>query len=166
MDVTPTPRTCSSDMRRFRAVSRSASLTSPGSLINVPVPRQKDSMNALQKLIRERMRELNMTFDDVGKRGGLSRTTVSTIVMKDSPRGTPRHDTLVKLARGLDLPVDVLRQAAAESAGYILEDVTTSLKGATTLRIIAAAHEKLEERDREFLAKVAEDLVRARTKDE
>lgn len=119
-------------------------------------------MNALQKLIRERMHELNLTFEDVGRKGGLSRTTVNTIAMKDSPRSTPRHETLVKLARGLDLPVDVLRQAAAESAGYILEEVPTSLEGAKTLRVIAAAHERLAPADREFLAKVAEDLVRAR----
>lgn len=121
-------------------------------------------MNALQKLIRERMHELNLTFEDVGKKGGLSRTTVNTIAMKDEPRSTPRHETLVKLARGLDLPVSVLRQAAAESAGYFIEDISTSLKGAKTLQVIAAAHDQLDETDREFLAKVAEDLVRARVK--
>jgi transcriptional regulator with XRE-family HTH domain len=100
--------------------------------------------NALQRIIRERMNEMGWTFEDVEKRGGPSHSTLYSILSRKAFRIAPRNETLVKLARGLDLPLDVLRAAAGQAAGYELEGVPTTLDSAKGLRMIAATFDKLD----------------------
>lgn len=117
-------------------------------------------MNALQRLIRSRMAELDLTFRDIGTRGGLPWTTVSALANKTEHRQAPRRGTLEKLAKGLDLPLDVVRAAAAESAGFSLQEIPlgsqiTSLAAAEDVRIVAAVMGELSASDRAKLRRLA-----------
>lgn len=135
------------------------------------MPREKNSptgsetrravtMNALQRLIRTRMTEQNMTFRDVGTRGGLAWTTVSTLAGKKIHKQVPRRGTLEKLAKGLDVPLDVVYTAAVEAAGLSLQEVPlgsniNDLGAAEDLRIIAAVVGELSAADRAKLRRLA-----------
>ena len=106
---------------------------------SLPAPR-----NPLQRLIRERMNEMAWSFEDVAKRGGPSHSTLYSLLARPEFRVAPRNETMTKLARGLDLPLDVIRAAAGQSAGYELESVPTTLESAKGLRMVAATFEKLD----------------------
>jgi hypothetical protein len=74
-------------------------------------------MNPLQRLIRQRLEDQGWSYGDVAKRGGLPRSTVYTLATTRNLARPPRPATLNGLAWGLDLPVSVVRSAAAESTG-------------------------------------------------
>lgn len=112
-------------------------------------------MNALQRLIRKRMADLDYTFRDVAAKGGLSFSTVSTLANKDVHRQIPRMATLEKLAKGLDVPLDVLRAAAVEAAGFRLQEITVPIDGADDARIVMAAMSKMSAADREKMRRLA-----------
>jgi transcriptional regulator with XRE-family HTH domain len=113
-------------------------------------------MNALQRLIKSRMAELDLTFPEVERRGGPPQNTVWALVQKKVHKQPPRRATLEKLAKGLDLPLDVVRAAAAEAAGYRLEEVTTTLEAAEDVRIVAQAMGQLDAQDRAKLRMLAQ----------
>jgi hypothetical protein len=73
--------------------------------------------NPLQRLIRQRLDERGWSYGDVAKRGGLARSTVYTLATTRNLGRPPRPVTLNGLAWGLDLPVSVVRSAAAASTG-------------------------------------------------
>ena len=73
--------------------------------------------NPLQRLIRQRLDERGWSYGDVAKRGGLPRSTVYTLATNRNLARPPRPVTLNGLAWGLDLPVSVVRSAAAASTG-------------------------------------------------
>jgi hypothetical protein len=73
--------------------------------------------NPLQRLIRQRLDEQGWSYGDVAKRGGLPRSTVYTLATNRNLARPPRPVTLNGLAWGLDLPVSVVRAAAAASTG-------------------------------------------------
>jgi hypothetical protein len=79
----------------------------------VPVP----DGNPLQRLIRQRLDERDWSYGDVARRGGLPRSTVYTLATTRNLARPPRPVTLNGLAWGLDLPVSVVRSAAAASTG-------------------------------------------------
>jgi transcriptional regulator with XRE-family HTH domain len=112
-------------------------------------------MNALQRLIRTRMAELDMSFRDVAAKGGLPFGTVSALANKTVHRQVPRRATLEKLAKGLDLPLDLVRAKAAESAGYRLEETVTTLEAAEDIRVVAAAMTEMTPADRAKLRRLA-----------
>lgn len=72
--------------------------------------------NALQRLIAEHLADTHESIAEVAVRGGLSRQTVSALAHRNGPRSMPRPDTLDKLARGLGVSPEVVRQAAHEAA--------------------------------------------------
>jgi transcriptional regulator with XRE-family HTH domain len=90
------------------------------------------------------MAELGLTYEDVEKRGGPSHSTLHSLMSRSGFRRAPANATLQKLARGVDLPLDILRAAAAQAAGYELESVPTTLDSAKGLRMIAATFDKLD----------------------
>src|SRR5260370_4910853 len=77
-------------------------------------------MNPLQRLIRSRMLEMRCSYGDIARRGGLPRSTVHYVATHNHPARLPHPATLERLAVGLDLPVGVLRAAAASAAGPAL----------------------------------------------
>jgi len=88
----------------------------------VPGERPGDSapervINPLQRLIQQRLRDRGCSYGEVARRGGLPRSTVYTLATTRNLVRPPRPATIDALARGLDVPVSVVRTAAAESTG-------------------------------------------------
>jgi len=78
-------------------------------------------MNALQELIQTRMRELNRSYGEIARRGGLPRSTVHHLASNHRPVRVPNPRTLERLAVGLEVPEHVVRAAAAMAAGFVLD---------------------------------------------
>src|SRR5438445_11120993 len=74
-------------------------------------------INPLQRLIQQRLRERGWSYGEVARRGGLPRSTVYTLAATKNLARPPRPATLDGLAKGLEVPVSVVRAAAAESTG-------------------------------------------------
>jgi transcriptional regulator with XRE-family HTH domain len=74
-------------------------------------------MNALQQLIRRQMTDNNWSYGDISRRGGLPRSTVHNLATVEQLTRTPLPATLERLAKGLGLPLDAVRKAAASAAG-------------------------------------------------
>lgn len=113
-------------------------------------------MNSLQRLIRKRMSDLDLTFREVATRGGLPYSTISTMANKTEHRQVPRLSTLEKLAKGLDVPVEVVRAAAVDAAGFRMEEISVPIDTAGEVRIIAAIAGQLSNADRAKLLRLAE----------
>lgn len=69
----------------------------------------------LQSLILDRKAEKGWAYADIAKRGKMSRATVYKLATQQLD-GLPRQATISALARGLGLPVQVVRDAAIRSA--------------------------------------------------
>jgi transcriptional regulator with XRE-family HTH domain len=108
------------------------------------VPEQ--AINPLQRLIRERLRDRGWSYGVVARRGGLPRSTVYTLATTRNLARPPRPATIDGLARGLDVPVSVVRTAAAESTGLHYYDEP------------AAGHEDPDDRERELLIASIDEL--------
>jgi len=72
--------------------------------------------NPLADLVAAHCERTGDTMAAIASRGGISRQTLSGLVHRSGPKAFPRHRTLVALAKGLDLPLETVRQLAAESA--------------------------------------------------
>jgi hypothetical protein len=77
--------------------------------------------DALQRLICDRMRELHYSYGDVARLGRLPRSTVHHLATHGRSGRLPHPATLERLAAGLNLPLSVVRAAAASSPGLILD---------------------------------------------
>jgi len=77
----------------------------------------EDTLNPLQRLIRQRLRERGWSYGEVARRGGMPRSTVYTLATTRNLARPPRPATIDSLAKGLDVPVSAVRAAAAESTG-------------------------------------------------
>lgn len=119
----------------------------------------RGSNNALSKLIRTRMAEMDLSFAEVGRRGDIPSNSVWRLATKTTHLQPPRAQTLERLARGLSLPLDVVRAAAAEAAGYRLEEITAPIDAAEDVRIVAAAMGEMTPADRAKLRKMAQMFV-------
>src|SRR5215472_8683239 len=81
------------------------------------------AINPLQRLILERLHDRGWSYGEVARRGGLPRSTVYTLATTLNLVRPPRPATIDALAKGLDVPVSVVRVAAAESTGLHYYDV-------------------------------------------
>lgn len=115
----------------------------------------KAPMNSLQRLIRNRMLELDLTYQQVADAGGVPKSTIHSLSRRTALVQFPRRATLAGLARGLQLPLDVVRAAATEAAGYQLQNITTTLEDASNLRILAAAHGQMTPTEQATLRRIA-----------
>src|SRR6266496_482545 len=75
------------------------------------------ALNPLQRLIQQRLREQGWSYREVARRGGLPHSTVHTLAATRNLARPPRPATIDALAKGLEVPVSVVRAAAAESTG-------------------------------------------------
>ena len=76
-------------------------------------------MNALQQLIAGYLADHpGETYASISRRGNISKSTVHSLATKDQHRQTPHKPTLAGLARGMNMPEQRVRQAAAIAAGY------------------------------------------------
>jgi len=112
--------------------------------------------NALQRLIRARMLELNCSYGDVARRGGLPRSTVHHLAANAHPVRLPNPATLDRLAAGLDLPQEVVRSAAASAAGFVLGKQQV---GDPEIEVLVASLARLSPEDRRHVAALVRSLL-------
>jgi transcriptional regulator with XRE-family HTH domain len=105
------------------------------------------ALNPLQRLIRQRIQERGWSYGEVARRGGLPRSTVSTLAATRNLGRPPRPATIDALAKGLDVPVSAVRAAAAESTGLHYYDEPS------------ARHQDPRDRERELLIASIDELT-------
>jgi transcriptional regulator with XRE-family HTH domain len=115
--------------------------------------------DALQRLIHERMRELRRSYADVARLGGLSRSTVHHLATHHGRSGRlPNPSTLERLAAGLDLPLSVVRAAAALAAGFVLD---TQVGEDPEIDVLVASLVQLSPADRQHVAALVRSMLAA-----
>ena len=120
-------------------------------------------MNPLQRLIQNRLRDRGWSYGAVARRGGLPRSTVYTLATTRNLVRPPRPATIDALAKGLDVPVSVVRSAAAESTGLHYYDEPRSElhragPGDQERELLIASIDELSAEDRRHVAALVESL--------
>ena len=123
--------------------------------------------NPLQRLIQQRLKEGKLSYGDVARRGGLPRSTVYTLATTRNLVRPPRPATIDALARGLDVPVSVVRAAAAESTGlhYYDEAPPGHQPGDQERDLLIASIDELSPDDRRHVAALVESLRKKASQD-
>ena len=119
------------------------------------------SLNPLQRLIRQRMRERGWSYGEIARRGGLPRSTVYTLAMTQNLGRPPRPATIDALAQGLDVPVSAIRAAAAESTGLHYYDQAPAgpgNPGDPERELLIASIDELTPEERRHVAALVESL--------
>ena len=127
-------------------------------------PASATTMNALARLIQSRRRELDLTWEELAARGGFtSHSIVYSLATKKVHKSVPRPETLKKLAKALGVPLDVVRAAAVEAAGYTLQPIGVSnIDAAADIRVVALAMEQVSEADRKRIARFVQSFLEDR----
>lgn len=114
--------------------------------------------DALQRLITDRMRELRRSYGDVARLGKLPRSTVHHLATHCHSGRLPNPVTLERLAEGLDLPLNVVRAAAASAAGLVLD---TALASDPETEVLIASFVQLSPADRRHVAALVRSMLAA-----
>jgi transcriptional regulator with XRE-family HTH domain len=121
----------------------------------------RDAGNALAQLILDRIAERGWSYGDVARRGGMPRSTVYNLA-RSAPLVRPPHPrTLESLATGLELPLEVVRSAAAAAAGFQVydeDDVDPEVA------LLVASVGQLTDAERRHVAALVNSMLRARAK--
>ncbi|MEV5959905.1 helix-turn-helix transcriptional regulator [Streptomyces sp. NPDC051987] len=124
--------------------------------------------NALQQLIRERLDRKGWSYGDVARRGGIPRSTVHHLATTDRVVRMPQATTLEGLAKGLEIPLEAVRRAAAEACGIHVYDTSpaagpegTADAGAADpeVALLIASVQKLSADDRRHVSALVESLL-------
>src|SRR5262249_55838537 len=115
-------------------------------------------MDALQRLIRAGMQDLHRSYGEVARRGGLPRSTVHHLATYGRRGRLPKPLTLEHLATGLDLPLEVVRAAAASAAGFVLDSQPS---GDPEIEVLVASLSRLSPSYREHVAALVRSLLAA-----
>jgi transcriptional regulator with XRE-family HTH domain len=121
----------------------------------------EQTINPLQRLIQQRLRERGWSYGVVARRGGLPRSTVYTLATTRNLVRPPRPATIDALAKGLDVPVSMVRMAAAESTGLHYYDETPAGQHDPDDRereLLIASIDELSPDDRRHVAALVESL--------
>lgn len=113
------------------------------------------AMNRLQRLVQDRADERGWSLAHVATRSELHRQTVYRL-MREEPKEMPAPKTLAGLARGLDLPERMLREAAAESVGIRIYDEPVA---DPDTKVVIATMEKLTPARRRAIRKMVEAMT-------
>lgn len=111
--------------------------------------------NALQALMRDRLDRQGWSYGDVARRGGIPRSTVHHLATSERLVRMPQPATLDGLARGLEVPVDAVRRAAAEACGIHVYDDTPDPE----VNVLIASLQQLSPQDRRHVAVLVESLL-------
>jgi len=111
--------------------------------------------DALQRVIIDRMWELRRSYGEVARLGGLPRSTVHHLATHRRA-GLPNPATLERLAVGLDLPLNVVRAAAAAAAGLILD---TAASDNPDIEVLVASLARLSPEDRRHVAALVRSML-------
>jgi transcriptional regulator with XRE-family HTH domain len=124
--------------------------------------------NPLQRLIQQRLKEGKLSYGDVARGGGLPRSTVYTLATTRNLVRPPRPATIDALAKGLDVPVSVVRAAAAESTGlhYYDEAPPGHQPGDQERDLLIASIDELSPDDRRHVAALVESLRKKASQDQ
>ncbi|MEU6342961.1 helix-turn-helix transcriptional regulator [Streptomyces sp. NPDC046977] len=124
--------------------------------------------NALQELIRRRLEQRGWSYGEVARRGGVPRSTVHHLATSARVARMPQQSTLDGLARGLELPLDAVRRAAAEACGihlYFADGTAAGGEGGAApdpeVATLIASVQRLSEADRRHVAALVESLLRS-----
>lgn len=120
-------------------------------------------MNTLQQLIRDRMTDRRWSYGDVARRGSLPRSTVHHLATHDRLVRPPHPSTLAALARGLDVPLDTVRAAAATAAGLLIWPEPVSDPG---VDVLVASLSRLTAEDRRHVQALVDSLLHGYRDDE
>jgi transcriptional regulator with XRE-family HTH domain len=123
--------------------------------------------NALQQLMRERLDRESWSYGEVARRGGIPRSTVHHLATSERLVRMPQPATLEGLARGLELPLDAIRRAAAEACGIHLyaagpqagADGSGRPSADPEVDVLIASLQKLSIDDRRHVAALVESLL-------
>ena len=115
-------------------------------------------MNALQQLIQTRMTELNRSYGEVARRGGLPRSTVYHLASNHRPVRVPNPRTLEKLAVGLEVPEHVVRAAAAAAAGFVLDEQSVD---DPEIEVLVASLARLSLQERRHVSALVRSMLEA-----
>jgi transcriptional regulator with XRE-family HTH domain len=122
--------------------------------------------NALQQLMRERLDRQGWSYGEVARRGGIPRSTVHHLATSERLVRMPQPATLEGLSRGLELPLDAIRRAAAEACGIHLYAAgpagpASPAEGAgdPEVDVLIASLQKLSMDDRRHVAALVESLL-------
>ena len=120
--------------------------------------------NALQQLIRERLDRKSWSYGDVARRGGIPRSTVHHLATTERVVRMPQSGTLEGLSKGLELPLDTVRRAAAEACGiHVYGSPDAAGQDAATpdpeVDLLIASVQKLSSDDRRHVAALVESLL-------
>lgn len=115
-------------------------------------------MNALQQLIRTRMAELNRSYREIARRGGLPSSTVYHLASNNRPVRVPNPRTLGRLAVGLEVPEHVVRSAAAAAAGFVLDEQSA---GDPEIEVLVASLAKLSPAERRHVSALVQSMLAA-----
>lgn len=113
-------------------------------------------MDALQRLIHDRMRELHYSYGDVARLGKLPRSTVHHLATHGRSGRLPNPATLEHLATGLDLPLSVVRAAAASAAGFVLDSQASE---DPEIDVLVASLVQLSPADRRHVAALVRSML-------
>jgi transcriptional regulator with XRE-family HTH domain len=141
----------------------------PGGRPGEAVAEIEHAANPLQRLIQQRLRERKLSYGDVARRGGLPRSTVYTLATTRNLVRPPRPATIDGLAKGLDVPVSVVRAAAAESTGlhYYDEAPPGPRESDDQERdLLIASIDELSAEDRRHVAALVESLRKKASEDQ
>ncbi|MFD4508736.1 helix-turn-helix domain-containing protein [Streptomyces sp. NPDC058457] len=122
--------------------------------------------NALQQLIREHLDRKGWSYGDVARRGGIPRSTVHHLATTDRVVRMPQATTLEGLAKGLELPLEAVRRAAAEACGIHVYDTSPAADQGRTagaadpeVALLIASVQKLSADDRRHVTALVESLL-------
>lgn len=116
--------------------------------------------NALQQLMRQQLDTQKWSYGDVARRGGIPRSTVHHLATSEGLVRMPQPATLEGLARGLELPLELVRRAAAEACGihvYPPGGADGGLDPETD--VLIASVQKLTPEDRRHVAALVASLL-------
>jgi hypothetical protein len=113
--------------------------------------------DALQRLIRDRMRELHYSYGDVARLGRLPRSTVHHLATHGRSGRLPHPATLERLAPGLNLPLSVVRAAAAASSPGLILDSQAS--DDPEIDVLVASLGRLSPTDRRHVAALVRSML-------
>ncbi|WP_406268854.1 helix-turn-helix domain-containing protein [Actinacidiphila glaucinigra] len=121
-------------------------------------------VNALQELIKRRLEQRGWSYGEVARRGGVPRSTVHHLATTARVARMPQQSTLEGLSRGLEMPLEAVRRAAAEACGIHLyvEDGTGTTPDPEVATLIASV-QQLSEADRRHVTALVESLLRSST---
>ncbi|MBR7835807.1 helix-turn-helix transcriptional regulator [Actinospica durhamensis] len=111
--------------------------------------------SALQELVRERVERQGWSYGEVARRGGLPRSTVHHLATVERLARMPQPATLEGLARGLELPLDTIRRAAATTCGIHLYDASPDPE----VDLLMASLQQLSADDRRHVTALVESLL-------